>query len=52
LQGSGNRGSRNPKLLDQIGFRGNTVAGLIIARLDAITHNLEYVPMFGSNGRG
>jgi hypothetical protein len=48
LEGPRDRWPGNTELLNQTGFRRNAVARLIIARLNAISHDLKDVPMFGS----
>jgi hypothetical protein len=52
LQSPSDSWPRNAKFFDQIGFRGNAVAGLVIARLDAISYHLKHLTMLGGDRGG
>jgi hypothetical protein len=49
LDCSGNRRSRDTEFLNQAGLRRNAISGLVIARLNSVSHNLEHLPVFGGN---
>ena len=47
LQSAGNGRPRDAKFLNQAGFGRDSIARLVVARLDATTHDFKDLPMLG-----